>query len=364
LSTWSIGEVSIEGSAASPQGLSAKEIVDRTQPSALLSTEMNRSVLVEGLVSRWGVEIESTGAGFTREILTEALNKLRADHLMTASMATSPTGLLDVLTKALVRPESSLTAQPKAIGSTTQDLVFTPVAPCRLVDTRLAGGPWASGVTRSYVGYTATNFTPQGGSNSNCGIPNGVAALAIEAIALYPPADGWFFLWPSNLAHPANSTFNYGPALSVVAFGTILPVDGAASNGFKADSSQSVHVVVDVVGYFASPQGGIGTAQIADGAVTNAKLAVGSLPAALVTTTARNEISLAAGSTDSVLSPMCALTDTLISGGCINGSAGGVVLTDSYRSYDQWRCWYKNNEGVSRQIYAEAYCMTTPATAK
>ena len=51
------------------------------------------------------------------------------------------------------------------------DSTFVPIAPCRIVDTLLAGGALGNGVTRTfYVGGT-TNFTAQGGKPGGCGIP-------------------------------------------------------------------------------------------------------------------------------------------------------------------------------------------------
>lgn len=58
---------------------------------------------------------------------------------------------------------------PQTLGATTSDLVFTPITPCRIVDTRLAGGPIAGNFTRSFFAINTASFAVQGGSATNCG---------------------------------------------------------------------------------------------------------------------------------------------------------------------------------------------------
>jgi hypothetical protein len=41
-------------------------------------------------------------------------------------------------------------AFPNALGDTTQDYVFTPVTPCRIFDTRNAGGALAADTARDF----------------------------------------------------------------------------------------------------------------------------------------------------------------------------------------------------------------------
>ena len=48
-----------------------------------------------------------------------------------------------------------------SLGDSQADLVYTPVTPCRIIDTRLAGGAIAAGTTRSFL-VTGTNFSPRG----------------------------------------------------------------------------------------------------------------------------------------------------------------------------------------------------------
>src|SRR5687768_12691412 len=71
-----------------------------------------------------------------------------------------------------------------ALGDATSHLLFMPLPPCRLVDTRLAGGALVPGTTRSFQVAGATEFGPQGGTLGGCGVPVGSAAPAAPAVAL------------------------------------------------------------------------------------------------------------------------------------------------------------------------------------
>jgi hypothetical protein len=224
-------------------------------PSALLAVDQNRATVIDQIVTRWGAPLERSGAGLDAGQLRAMLSALRADHLLAASLA----GTLDGLRNALVNAEtSSLSVDDglvhrKAIGDPAADLSYTPIVPCRIADTRFGGGPLAANVQRQFDGYNATSFGFQGGSGSNCGMPNGVAAIAMNVYAVNPTNLGFIKVWPANAAEPAVSTVNYQPGQVAVSTGAIVPVDGANSNRFLAKSPSVVDFIVDVVGYFNAP---------------------------------------------------------------------------------------------------------------
>ena len=224
---------------------------DDSAPNALLTIDMNRSTIIERIVTQWAGSMLPSGALLDAEPLRARLSGLRADRLLAASLVGSAQGLQQVLSASAA---SSRTAQLKSLGDAKIDLAYTPLTPCRIIDTRIAAGPLQPGVTRSEAGYTATTFAAQGGASSNCGIPSGVAALALNVVAVQPANLGFIKLWPANAAQPNASTINYDPTTTNIASGTIVPVDGA-NNGFNAESPAQVQMVVDVVGYFAAPTG-------------------------------------------------------------------------------------------------------------
>jgi hypothetical protein len=219
-------------------------------PDALLVVDQHREAIVEQTIARWPGSISQDQATALRRTLWS----LRADHLLAASLTPGLTGLLSVIDRT-DQSESAASgrAAPKALGDPLADLAYAPLTPCRIADTRTGGGALAPNVTRTFVGFTATTFVGQGGDVTNCGIPDRVAALAMNVYAVNPTTLGFIRLWPANQAEPTVSTVNYQPPLVAIATGAIVPVDASASNAFNAKSPGSVDLIVDVVGYFRAP---------------------------------------------------------------------------------------------------------------
>ena len=143
---------------------------------------------------------------------------------------------------------------PLNLGDSRADLVFTPVTPCRVFDTRLAGGPITPGANRSFD--VTGNTTAQGGAN--CGIPFGPATAALlNFVVINPAGPGDFRVTPYNTAMPNASFINYGVVggLSALANGTSVTMcDPAVTTctydiTIQADGS-SAHVLADITGYF------------------------------------------------------------------------------------------------------------------
>lgn len=127
-------------------------------------------------------------------------------------------------------------------------LRFFPITPCRLADTRQAGGPIAGNTTR--------NFTVQG----VCGIPVNAKAVALNATIIGPGTDGYLTLYPSGIAKPlaASMTFKAGePALgngAIVAVATSTP--DLAAFVFQGTGAASAHLALDATGYFCKVDAG------------------------------------------------------------------------------------------------------------
>src|SRR5687767_4579740 len=151
---------------------------------------------------------------------------------------------------------ASGTPEPQALGDDDSDLVYFPLTPCRLVDTRntpTGPVPIAAGTA---VPFEANNdLGAQGGEVAGCGVPqNDPAALAVTITAVNPQGPGNLRAYPAGVATPPNaSVVNYalpGSGLNL-ANTTVLPLlqDPLEEHEFviRADAS-AVHVVVDVVG--------------------------------------------------------------------------------------------------------------------
>src|SRR5262249_26372593 len=141
------------------------------------------------------------------------------------------------------------------LGDSRTHLVFFPVTPCRILDTRVAGGPLAPGGPRDFD--SPGPFTAQGGSRGHCGLPTAtdVAALAITLVAVDPQGAGNLRAWPKGGSVPLAVAVNYGlPGQGLsLANTTIVPLfqDLFDPLEFSLQANGSaVHVVGDVVGYF------------------------------------------------------------------------------------------------------------------
>lgn len=146
----------------------------------------------------------------------------------------------------------------KALGSTTGDLVFTAVTPCRIVDTRVAGGVIAANSSRSFLGVAisaGTNFTSQGGSSTDCGVAAvGASAIAINVTAVTPSGAGFATVYRSGDTRPLAASVNYTTGDIVnntVVVGIPNPL---AITDFTIYTFAQSHYVVDIVGYYSPPQ--------------------------------------------------------------------------------------------------------------
>ncbi len=227
----------------------------------LLVVEQQRASMVARLAQQWSPAFEALPDARRRshEELANTLWTLRADRLFAVSLAAELDAVERVLTESASDALPARDVQVKALGDPAADLTYTPLNPCRILDTRAAGGggPLAANVTRTFNGFAA-NFSTQGGTASNCAIPNGVAALAMNVYAVNPTNLGFIKVWPANATEPAVSTVNYQVGITAIATGALVPVDAATNNRFSAKSPSTVDFIADVVGYFRAPGGTIG----------------------------------------------------------------------------------------------------------
>jgi hypothetical protein len=205
------------------------------------------------IVARW--EESAREAGRWNESypvdLLESLMKLDAENLLAAGEASSYRGLMTVLATGQVEPTIE-GPSPSSLGQSFQDLVYTPVTPCRIVDTRLAvEGSLGAGVARTFD-VDSSNLTQQGGSATGCGLPLAVAqAVAMTIVVVEPAAPGHLTAWGLGPQPTTSSVLNYA-AGDVIANTAIIPVVPGGGNDFTLFSRAATHVVVDVLGYFAA----------------------------------------------------------------------------------------------------------------
>jgi hypothetical protein len=204
------------------------------------------------IVARWEDSAREAGRwdeSYSVDLL-ESVMKLDPENLLAAGEASSYEAMMTVLATGQAEPTIEGPV-PNSLGQNFQDLVYTPVTPCRIVDTRIAvGGALAAGVAGTFD-VDSSNLADQGGSATGCGIPLAVAqAVTMTIVAVHPAGRGHLTAWGLG-PQPTTSVLNYA-ANDVIANTAIIPVVPGGGDDFALFSLATTHVVVDVLGYFAA----------------------------------------------------------------------------------------------------------------
>lgn len=245
---------------------------------------------------------------------------------------------------AILTLASSAFAQ---IGSASSDLVYTPITPCRIIDTRLFGGgtgtPIPAGVTYNYAVGGLSSFATLGGSATDCGLLTpglNIAALAVNFVVVSPSAAGYITAYPFGGTRPTASTVNY-TAGATVANSAIVKVSQSSVTWMSVYSFAATHLVVDVAGYYSKP---VATALECMEMTANATLLAGQIATAGTA--------------------ICPAGYSLTGGSCGSSSVDGKVV--SSRSFgigtanQSHSCTYKNDGLAVINFTASANCCRIP----
>lgn len=197
----------------------------------------------------WATAMRGTFAEASLTNLQRAA-KMHTYEAMMATMLgqqTSDAKMIDLLAKS-----DGSSASVMSLGSAAEDLVYTMVAPCRIMDTRVAGGRLAAGTTRSIAVHGA-NFTAQGGAATTCGIPSDPSAVAINVVAVTPDGSGFLTIFPAGTTRPSAASLNY-TAGSVVANEVLAKTTLGQPTDVAIYTHAGTDIVVDIVGYFMAPK--------------------------------------------------------------------------------------------------------------
>src|SRR5579864_484218 len=154
-------------------------------------------------------------------------------------------------------------------GRCSESLVYVPVTPCRVIDTRVpgAGGPLVGGKPRSFVlrgphrNYQApAPFPNQGGQAAGCGIADlagggGNRQNAAKAVAVTVELDTSareMKVWPANQPAPETGTLGWlaDSEAEIVPMCDEVAAAPCAGGDITFQAAARRHLVVDVVGYF------------------------------------------------------------------------------------------------------------------
>ena len=123
-------------------------------------------------------------------------------------------------------------------------LLFVPIAPCRLVDTRNSNGPLAGPALAARISRTFA-LRPHA-----CIAPAAPVAYSLNITVVPQGLLGFLTVWPAGQSQPVTSTLN---ALDgrIKANAAIVP---AGSNGsIEFFATDATHVIIDINGYFVLP---------------------------------------------------------------------------------------------------------------
>jgi hypothetical protein len=244
--------------------LAAAQPLDR-RADALLAIDQHRASVVEHVVTIWGALLAKVHGPLSVDQLRARLASLRADSLLAASLAGTIDGLLEVIGADDVSSAGSKTGTPqvKAFGDITADAVYTPVTPCRLVETRgvfpavYQGNGSAAHSPVPFASNEIRTYVVQGG-NGVCmsQLPAGLNASAVQLQVFGMPttsASGDLEILPQGASFGSTATMVY---VATIPYNTVSTA--AKVNVFNQQISVQVrgggaHVAIDVVGYFQSP---------------------------------------------------------------------------------------------------------------
>ena len=232
-------------------------------------TESDRKVEAGRLLLKWGGYVEKV-EGQDRKAWAAAmwpsLANADLDNLQKASRAVTYEGMrnallgqrpyddqvIDRMSRSMPKAGGAVT---KALGSLAADLVFTPITPCRIVDTRVTNDRLGAGATRNLdASNFGGNFTSQGGSNTNCSIPANPAALALSVTGLGNTTTGYLRVFPFNGTSAQGSPVPLNSVNTTVTNDIIVPTSQGAAQELKVFSTANTHYAAFVTGYFMAPQ--------------------------------------------------------------------------------------------------------------
>lgn len=298
-------------------------------PAVLAGDTEERATLAQQLTHRWSAHVEEAyqqpGPRWSGE-MAPLLASVPLDDLRAAAAASD----FQAMNNALLGKAGGEDGT-QAFGDADADLLFVPVTPCRLLDTRVAGGAIAANSTRGFDVTAVSNYSFQGGDASNCGVGDkgSFAAAVINFTVVTPSAAGYITAFPFGGTQPLAATVNYTAGDIRGNLATVKLDQGAAANEMSVYTFAQTHLVADIVGYFRNP----------------------SAPVMECTNTALNIELVPAGGTANVFAPACAAGYTPTATRCRSGS-----FDMPFVYMDGGTCSAKNNGGSSTELRAGRTC--------
>jgi hypothetical protein len=228
-----------------------------------LAAPLDKAALTADIVSTFRPETEARGYDLSlwEAELRGVLAARTESQLLSAKNATSWAEAKRILGfSGEARAASSQTPSRRAnsvaiptFGDPATNLVYFPVEPCRIVDTRIGTGANLGPISGFRNIFVNGSLTAQGGKAAGCGIPTDPAAVALNVVAVTPPGSGYIEMYPYLSAEPTASILNFTGGQNVANMIIMPQCQICGLDITYAVFSSSAHLVIDVVGYFWSP---------------------------------------------------------------------------------------------------------------
>jgi hypothetical protein len=236
----------------------------------------------------------------------------------------------------------------KMLGSPLADLVYTPLpnGRCRIADSRAllsgAGSPLAAAGQRNLVVWGTSSYSGQGGNgtyaagdgSTNCGIPSNPVSVAVSVTVLPQTSNaGVFKVFQQGLVFQTGNTVFYSNGGGASGDLIVRSCIGCGTE-ISVYSSESVHYVVDVIGYYMPP-------------VATALQCV---------ETANTDLAISAsGGTGNAVAPACATGYTQTATNCETTS---WLMPIVY--FQSGTCSARNGDTTSQTLRASRTCCRVP----
>jgi hypothetical protein len=322
--------------------------------SALADVESNRGAVIRDIAERWRAQyrpfdpVQNVGGDEVRFI--DALGKASAEKLLAASQAQTYEDALAAVVGRWQGP-SAIPLEPgvpiaNALGSAAADLVYTPVTPCRIIDTRSATGGFAGRIIAGALNgkqfsVSLTNYAAQGGNAGTCNIPIAPAAVAINVTSTDQSGNGNLKVIQTGGGTPNTSFLNFVAGVSTANAGVVRSAGiVGGDNIFIFSAVADTHVVVDIMGYFAAP-----------------------VATALSCVTSTDTLAtVAAGAIFAVDATACPAGYTAVSVNCRTSAYNSVNYVGMGIDTGGWQCQGTNTSGSSITLHASLQCCRVPGS--
>jgi hypothetical protein len=288
-------------------------------------TAAQRGAMARAYVLKWGPYVQAVykvpvGVWAKRMVPTfagaDASNFRRALQRTTyegASAELSGVGrklsdeqVIDTMARASLAPRVTQSQMAAAkLGDAAADLVYTPITPCRILDTRVAGGAIASNASRDFNAVVGSggNFSSQGGS---------------------------------GVTRPLASSVNYTPGAIVSNMLVTRLPSPLTTKDFTIYTFAASDFVADIVGFYSPPQATALDCATVSGTPTNVN----------------------AGAYASLPTLFCAANYTPVA---LSISAGeNVLVADSYTAGNAGQIFVRSLSANAQNVTAKLMCCRVP----